>query len=478
MSFVMSTKEEQMKIRVNRTKAEMMLVDPSVPVTLGGMLVTPSKNSPVMATDGRNIFYNTSGLEGRLDGHIAFILAHESLHVLYVHHIRIISIWNKVKNGFFKDIVMTKEDCHRLYNIACDYTINGGLIKSIKPHSLIQVPDDVLVHHKYSDGSWDADSVFTDMVLTGHDPFPPDPPPKPGQSGEGEGEGEGESEGEGEGEGEAQSEAQGEGEAQSGDTGEQGGQGGTYPGDYGQVLPLPPELPPNLETDYSKQQQMNKEMERIQEIANRGAVLEKGVGKGSGGGWCEHILRHSNDRVKPLNQVQAFLKKSYSSSLSYQRPNKRFLQSGTYLPGRSQSNSVIHTCTDSSASVGTDEHQAFLGNIVRMAKDMRLNKIRMSYVDSRVHMNPKTKEPWFDVHLRDGRGADNLTAEVYGGGGTSFDPIFNYIKDNNVDVGCLIYFTDGYGSVSVPPVSYPVLWVTTGKKPRFYNKEFGQIVHI
>ena len=223
---------------------------------------------------------------------------------------------------------------------------------------------------------------------------------------------------------------------------------------------------------------MNKEMERIQEIANRGAVLEKGVGKGSGGGWCEHILRHSNDRVKPLNQVQAFLKKSYSSSLSYQRPNKRFLQSGTYLPGRSQSNSVIHTCTDSSASVGTDEHQAFLGNIVRMAKDMRLNKIRMSYVDSRVHMNPKTKEPWFDVHLRDGRGADNLTAEVYGGGGTSFDPIFNYIKDNNVDVGCLIYFTDGYGSVSVPPVSYPVLWVTTGKKPRFYNKEFGQIVHI
>lgn len=478
MSFVMSTKEGQMKIRVNRTKAEMMLVDPSVPVTLGGMLVTPSKNSPVMATDGRNIFYNTSGLEGRLDGHIAFILAHESLHVLYVHHIRIISIWNKVKNGFFRDIVMTEEDCYRLYNIACDYVINGLLVKSIKPNSLIQLPDDLLIHDKYSDGSWDADSVFTDMVLTGHDPFPPDPPPKPGQSGEGEGEGEGESEGEGEGEGEAQSEAQGEGEAQSGDTGEQGGQGGTYPGDYGQVLPLPPELPPNLETDYSKQQQMNKEMERIQEIANRGAVLEKGVGKGSGGGWCEHILRHSNDRVKPLNQVQAFLKKSYSSSLSYQRPNKRFLQSGTYLPGRSQSNSVIHTCTDSSASVGTDEHQAFLGNIVRMAKDMRLNKIRMSYVDSRVHMNPKTKKPWFDVHLRDGRGADNLTAEVYGGGGTSFDPIFNYIKDNNVDVGCLIYFTDGYGSVSVPPVSYPVLWVTTGKKPRFYNKEFGQVVHI
>ena len=102
----------------------------------------------------------------------------------------------------------------------------------------------------------------------------------------------------------------------------------------------------------------------------------------------------------------------------------------------------------------------------------------MSYVDSRVHMNPKTKEPWFDVHLRDGRGAENLTAEVYGGGGTSFDPIFDYIEENNVDVGCLVYFTDGYGHVSGSTVRYPVLWVTTCTEPTFHNGKFGQVVYI
>lgn len=466
----MSCKHEEMKNKIIQVRSEMMLTDPVVPVTLGGMpLKEPyaGMNFPVMATDGRSIFYNTSGLWGRLDGHIAFILVHEAFHILHGHHIRIIQIWNKVKNGFFKDIVMTEDECHRLYNIACDYVVNGDIRRGVRPHSLIQVPEDALFDPKYSDGSWDADSVFIDMVLTGHDPDP-----------QHEQEGQGQGQGEGEGEGEEGDESDGEGQSESQSQSGQSNEGSTYAGDYGQIMPLPPELPPNLETDHSQQQSLEREMERIQQIANRGAVLEKGIGKGSGSGWCENILSHSNDRVKPLTQVQAFLKKSYSSSLSYQRPNKRFLQSGNYLPGRSKNNSVLHTCTDSSASVGTDEHRAYLGNIVRMAKDMRLNKIRMSYVDSRVHMNPKTNEPWFDVHLRDGRGADNLTAEVYGGGGTNFDPIFDYIEENNVDVGCLIYFTDGYGYVSRSTVRYPVLWVTTGKEPRFINNQFGQVVYI
>lgn len=468
----MISKHEEIKNRIIQVRAEMMLTDPVVPVTLGGMpLKEPyaGMNFPVMATDGRSIFYNTSGLEGRLDGHIAFILVHEAYHILHGHHIRIIQIWNKVKNGFFRDIEMTEEECHRLYNIACDYVINGDIKRGLKINSLIQVPEDVLLDPKYSDGSWDADSVFIDMVLTGHDPDP-----QHEQEGQGQGQGQGQGEEEGEGGDESDGEGQSESQSQSG----QSNEGSTYGGDYGQIMPLPPELPPNLETEHSQQQALEKEMDRIQQVANRGAVLEKGVGKGSGNGWCENILSHSNDRVKPLTQVQAFLKKSYSSSLSYQRPNKRFLQSGNYLPGRSKNNSVLYTCTDSSGSVGTDEHQAILGNIVRMAKDMRLNKIRMSYVDSRVHMNPKTKEPWFDVHLRDGRGAENLTAEVYGGGGTSFDPIFDYIEENNVDVGCLVYFTDGYGDVSRSTVPYPVLWVTTCIEPTFYNGKFGQVVYI
>ena len=75
-----------------------------------------------------------------------------------------------------------------------------------------------------------------------------------------------------------------------------------------------------------------------------------------------------------------------------------------------------------------------------------------------------------------------------GGGGTGFDPIFNYIKKNNEDVGGLVYFTDGFGSVSDRSPNFPVLWITTGKAPDVYGhhdhlrqgetKLFGKVVHI
>jgi predicted metal-dependent peptidase len=79
-----------------------------------------------------------------------------------------------------------------------------------------------------------------------------------------------------------------------------------------------------------------------------------------------------------------------------------------------------------------------------------------------------------------------MELNIYGGGGTSFDPIFDYIEKNNEDVGGLVYFTDGYGSVSNRSPSFPVLWITTGQAPmvsgygdsRGDGKLFGKVVHI
>ena len=61
----MSCKHEEMKNKIIQVKSEMMLTDPVVPVTLGGMpLKEPldGMNFPVMATDGRSIFYNTHSI--------------------------------------------------------------------------------------------------------------------------------------------------------------------------------------------------------------------------------------------------------------------------------------------------------------------------------------------------------------------------------------------------------------------------------
>jgi len=77
-----------------------------------------------------------------------------------------------------------------------------------------------------------------------------------------------------------------------------------------------------------------------------------------------------------------------------------------------------------------------------------------------------------------------MELEIYGGGGTSFDPIFDYLAKSNEDVGGLVYFTDGCGSVRDRNPNFPVLWVTTHRTPSVYNyygskdKLFGKVVHI
>ena len=51
----------------------------------------------------------------------------------------------------------------------------------------------------------------------------------------------------------------------------------------------------------------------------------------------------------------------------------------------------------------------------------------------------------------------------YGGGGTSFDPVFDWANDlvyKGTDISCLIYLTD-LECYMPPQPDYPVLWACT-----------------
>jgi hypothetical protein len=125
------------------------------------------------------------------------------------------------------------------------------------------------------------------------------------------------------------------------------------------------------------------------------------------------------------------------------------------------------------------ETQQFRDNLVSWSSIGGIDKIMMSYVDSRLHKNTATDTPWFEIATAGGRNARDMVLELYGGGGTTFDPIFKHIAENNEQVPGLIYFTDGYGRVSAPKPPFPVLWVTTHVAPTFVNqKQWGEVVYI
>jgi predicted metal-dependent peptidase len=69
--------------------------------------------------------------------------------------------------------------------------------------------------------------------------------------------------------------------------------------------------------------------------------------------------------------------------------------------------------------------------------------------------------------------------ELKGGGGTSFDPVINWLnKNRNLGIGGCVYFTDGYAAKPILKPSCPVLWVLYGDLEDNSHLKCGKIIKI
>ena len=61
-----------------------------------------------------------------------------------------------------------------------------------------------------------------------------------------------------------------------------------------------------------------------------------------------------------------------------------------------------------------------------------------------------------------------------GGGGTAFEPVFEWVEKHGQTPDLLIYLTDSYGSFPQKVPHYPTLWVLTQEE--HYDIPFGEFV--
>ena len=445
------TDDELIVRRVKKQRSKLFGCAPGAHQLMGFLPIKVSKKIATYATDGRIILVNRTYAESLSDLETRGVILHESAHIALKHHIRM-ALWKK-RCG------LPERDAHECWNIGSDYRINGDLMRSENYGRDFTLPDNVLWDELYSNCDWPVEKICNDMLSKGWTPTPKGK--EPGEDDEGD------------------SECDGEDESGGGDGDGEGGDNAT-PTNHGcgEIL-----VPEDLEGDSQEAKDaIEKEEQSIDRRVAEAAMLERQIGQGKGG-MFDKIFK-STGKTASSEHIRHFLKKNFSHVRSYKRPNRRFLHKKIYLPSKIKTPHTLYACIDSSASMGRDDFEKCRKNLVRWSKDLGLSLIRVAYVDTEIHMNPKTNEPWYDMDLKNGRGADAMELDIYGGGGTGFDPIFDYIKKNNEDVGGLVYFTDGYGSVSDKSPNFPVLWITTGKAPEVYGhydddtKLFGKVVHI
>jgi len=118
---------------------------------------------------------------------------------------------------------------------------------------------------------------------------------------------------------------------------------------------------------------------------------------------------------------------------------------------------------DMSGSISDKQAQAFLGEIGGMMNSFDGYKVHVCSFDTEVY-NPQ------DFNSDNMDSIENY--EPQGGGGTDFNCIFNYLKENAIEPKRLIVFTDGYPFGSWGDSEYcDTTWIIHGDKDP--NPPFG-----
>jgi predicted metal-dependent peptidase len=243
---------------------------------------------------------------------------------------------------------------------------------------------------------------------------------------------------------------------------EQQGQGEC---EWGMVIDAPaPDGSDRPASDTEKQRMDSDLTVKIIQAAN----AAKKVGKMPG--ILEDVIA---DMLKPKVAWQVLLK-DWMTAISkddytWFPPNRRSLWRGLVMPQREarQALGPIVILTDISASVTDEERNRFATEFNAVKELCNPEKVYVLYVDTRI------------AHIDVFDGDDDMEFRAVRGGGTSFDPGFDWVEENDVQPVGLIYLTDMECSINRREPEYPVMWASTVPENKVYSMpDFGQFVYM
>jgi predicted metal-dependent peptidase len=298
----------------------------------------------------------------------------------------------------------------QVWNMAGDYVINNMLIRESVGTAITTIP--ILADRKYEGKT--ADEVYDDlmanatvikMTLDDH----------------------------------LDMEGEGDGDDEEGD-----GQGGDKVGKKGKP----------------KFKKLSEEERKALRDEWREAVIQASKNAGAGNVPLD-IQRLVKDITAPVMDLKDLLRIQFSGSVksdyTWMRPNRKAWHTGAVLPGQLPGEELdIVVALDASGSIDEGMLSDFLGMVQGALDQFTSYKVRIITFDTDVY-----NEDTFTGD--DGRSMGEY--DIQGGGGTSFECVWQWMKDNDVQPHQLVMFTDGYPFGSWGDPDYcDTLFVVHGSK--------------
>ena len=152
---------------------------------------------------------------------------------------------------------------------------------------------------------------------------------------------------------------------------------------------------------------------------------------------------------------------------SYQRPNKKYQYSGIVMPGL-QREEAIDVCIaiDTSGSISQIQLEEVLSEVVGLMDMYAEFTLRIWQFDTAVY--------GYETFTKDTAG-DMMEYQIKGGGGTSFQANWNFMKEEGIEPKLFIMFTDGesYDGWGEQDYQDDMLWIINNKWNKNIEPPYG-----
>lgn len=392
---------------------------------------------PTTATDARNFYYNPEFIDSLSMSQTQFMLAHEALHCALSHFAR------------------RQHRIQHRWDIACDFAINPLLLDdgltpppncNVMPQYLGMTAEEIYPLIDENDQTETIDQHLFDQDNQsggGQQGKAPDKPEKPLQESGGDGSRRQDDHDQG---GETPLDEQSQSEEGTGAKPVAGDSTRTDQAQNddrdGRGEPTPPPL--------SAEERQTLEVQWQQRLAG---AAQQAMQAGKMGGNMARLVDHLLQPQLPWRMLLArYMTAMARDDFSYMRPSRR--EGDAILPSLKSSQIEIVVAVDTSGSIRAGEMDEFLSEVSALKGQMRARVTLLACDSSLADGAPWVFEPWEEFRC---------PAEIHGGGGTDFRPVFDWLVQQGQQPALLVYFTDAQGQFPQNEPNFPVIWLVKGK---------------
>ena len=172
------------------------------------------------------------------------------------------------------------------------------------------------------------------------------------------------------------------------------------------------------------------------------------------GAWLRLLADFAEPALPWRTLLARYMMSAARHDYSFARPARR--DGDALMPRLASTEIDVCIALDTSGSIDAGELAEFAAEVDSLKSQIRA-RVTLLACDERLDpRGPWRFDAWESVVL---------PAGLAGGGGTHFEPVFDWIGSAQYSPDVLVYFTDGEGEFPKAAPRYPVVWLVKGNAP-------------